>query len=112
MGNVKEMELIIVDMEKSLCELEEVLMWLEFKMGVEIVVEKEGRKGELIKLLKEKGKISIEEIGKLMKIEGKNVSSIMSGIRKMKYKNNKGVEVFYLIGTDSKGRKFFEKEDD
>lgn len=116
MGNVKDMnkgELVVVveDMEKCLCEMEEVLIWLELKLNIKsIVIEKEGRKEELIKLLKEKGKMSIEEIGKMMKIEGKNVSSIMSGIRKMKYVNKKGVEVFYLIGTDSKGRKFFEEE--
>lgn len=76
-------------------------MMKEFKEGLKEIlkVEKgEGRKGELREILKSGERMSIKEIGERMGISDKNVSSLLSYLRKEGMK----------ICTDSDGRKFVE----
>ena len=76
-------------------------MMREFKEGLKelLRVEKgEGRKGELREILKSGERMSIKEIGEKMGISDKNVSSLLSYLRKEGMK----------ICTDSDGRKFVE----
>ena len=73
----------------------------EFKEGLKEIlkVEKgEGRKGELREILMSGERMSIKEIGEKMGISDKNVSSLLSYLRKEGMK----------ICTDSDGRKFVE----
>ena len=97
----EELVIEIEEMENVICEMENVLVWFELLLGKKEEVKGDGRKGEVLGILKRVGKVSIREIGKELGIEDKNVSSILSGLRKM------GVN----IGTDSKGRKFIEKDE-
>ena len=63
----------------------------------EIVIEKKGRKDEVLALLKA-GRVTVAEMAKKIGISERNISSQLSYLRK------DGI----LIGTDSKGRKFIE----
>ena len=76
-------------------------MMKEFKEGLKEIlkVDKgEGRKGELREILNSGERMSIKEIGEKMGISDKNVSSLLSYLRKEGMK----------ICTDSDGRKFVE----
>jgi len=57
-----------------------------------------GRKSQVLRLLKE-NPLSIKEIAMRLKIENKNVSSILNGLKSDGYK----------FGTNSEGRKYIEK---
>ena len=57
-----------------------------------------GRKGEVLEIL-QTGRFTIKELSVQLNISDKNVSSQLSYLRKDGW----------LIGTDSKGRKFLEK---
>lgn len=76
-------------------------MMKEFKEGLKEIlkVEKgEGRKGEVRELLNSGERMSIREISEKLGVSDKNVSSILSYLRKDGLK----------ICTDSEGRKFVE----
>jgi biotin operon repressor len=87
----------VEELNEMIEELEGMLVCLEERLSKKVIV-KEGRKDEVLNLLKEKGRISVKDLGKLIGISERNISSQLSYLRK------DGI----LIGTDSKGRKFIE----
>lgn len=82
---------------KGLSKEELMKMVGELKMKVD--AKGGGRKDEILAILKE-GRISIEDISKRVGITSRNVSSILSYLRKDKI----------CLGKDSKGRLYIEKE--
>lgn len=58
------------------------------------------RKGQVLELLKERGKVSILDMAEALGVSSKNISSILSYLRK------DGVR----IGTTSDGKKFIEED--
>lgn len=94
-NNVMEMkeEMVVVDMNKlnELSKEELILLVMRGKGS--------GRKNEVLKLLKD-GRISIEDIAKKIGIERRNVSTLLSYIRKDGYN----------LGKDSKGRIYIEED--
>jgi len=93
------MEMTKSELMEVVDELENMLICIEGKLckykGV-----KEGRKEEVLKILKEHGNIKVGDIAKLVGISERNVSSQLSYLRR------DGIQ----IATDSKGRKFIESE--
>lgn len=81
------------------CEVEEIRELKKCLMDVLKIEKGEGRKEEVLKILREEGKISILEISKKLNISVKNVSSQLCYLKK------DGVK----IGTSSDGRKFIEE---
>lgn len=81
--------------------LEEALMVLEGRIAVRAKVVKIGRKEEVLKALKEGGRMSVAEIAAVVGISARNVSSQLSYLR-----HQDGLD----IGTDSKGRKVLNME--
>lgn len=77
-------------------ELEAALMVLEDRIAVKAKVAKIGRKEEVLRALKEGGRMTVAEIAAVVGISARNVSSQLSYLR-----HQDGWE----IGTDSKGRK-------
>ena len=67
------------EMEVCLCEMEEVLIWLELKLNVKKF--KVSRKDEVLEILKEGKLMSVSDIGKRVGISNRNVSSILSYLR-------------------------------
>jgi len=67
------------EMEKVICEMEEVLIWLELKLNVKKF--KVNRKDEVLEILKEGKLMSVGDIGKRVGISNRNVSSILSYLR-------------------------------
>lgn len=94
-NNVMEMKekMVVVDMNKlnELSKEELILLVMRGKGS--------GRKNEVLKLLKD-GRISIEDIAKKIGIERRNVSTLLSYIRKDGYN----------LGKDSKGRIYIEED--
>lgn len=104
MGGVKMERVEIIEMVKNFVENMENDERKEFlkELSKEIRVSfgDEGRKGEVRKLLEEnKDGISIKEIGERLNISNKNVSSILSYLKK------DGLR----LGTRSDGRKYIEE---
>jgi len=91
------MELKKEELVEMIIDMESVLCYLEEKGGKKF---KEGRKEEVLKVLMDKKRVSVKEIGRIVGISERNVSSQMSYLRK------DGVK----IGTDSLGRKFIEMD--
>ena len=92
-----ELEARIVVLEALVIDMLETIDCLDHDAEVQ-VVEKPGRKEEVLALLKSHGKISIPTIAKLVGISERNVSSQLSYLRKDGY----------LIGADSRGWKVYE----
>lgn len=125
MKNVKgnDVKVVVVDevkkVEGGLIEmveddkLEGLLLEIERlnKLIKENVGNKDGRKGEIFNILKE-GKISIEDISKRVGISSRNVSSILSYLRK-DFKDGKLLvdgKKIDGIGKNSKGCLYLELE--
>lgn len=89
--SVEEMKLFVENMKK---ENEELKKKLENKKG-------NGRKEEVLGLIREFGKISIKDLSEKIGITDRNISSQLSYLRKDGLK----------FGKDSKGRIYEEKED-
>lgn len=85
-------------LEAQVVELECMLIELEVKL-CKVKVVKPGRKDEVLEILQD-GKISVADIAKRIGISARNVSSQLTYLRRDGYP----------IGTDSKGRKFIEKD--
>ena len=92
-----ELEARIVVLEARIADMLETIDCLDHEPEVQ-VVEKPGRKDEVLALLKKHDKISIPMIAKLVGISERNVSSQLS------YRRKDG----YLIGADSRGWKVYE----
>ncbi len=89
MATKQELELIIVDMCEALTALED-------KLARPAVPE--GRKAQVLKILKSSGHITVAAIATRIGITARNVSSQLTYLRKDGY----------AIATDSLGRKFLE----
>jgi biotin operon repressor len=81
------------------CEVEEIRELKKELMDVLKIEKGEGRKEEVLNILRSEGKISILEISKKLNISAKNVSSQLCYLKK------DGIK----IGTSSDGRKFIEE---
>jgi len=83
-----------MEMNKSeLLELIEKLK-MENENLLKKVSNKKGRKEEVLELIREKGKISIKELGEVIGISERNISSQLSYLRNDGYKfgkNSKGL---------------------
>ena len=105
--NVKEMIKEMKEVE-SLEERKEVISKFKKDELIEICFEllgdkrkfQKGRKDEILEILQNGGSFGVEELGKMIGISGKNVSSQLTYLRKDGY----------LIGTRSNGKKYLENE--
>lgn len=75
-------EVVEVSVEEMLCELENLVLWLEGKLGKKEVVEKKGRKEEVLEIMKDGGLYSVGELSKIIGISDRNISSQLSYLRK------------------------------
>jgi len=87
----------IVELEEIVAEMEETLCFLEKRLCV-AKVKLDGRKDQVLAILKKEGHVTVEVIAKRIGINGRNVSSQLTYLRKDGY----------AIATDSLGRKFLE----
>jgi len=78
-------------------EMEETLLSLEARLCV-AKVKLDGRKDQVLKILQSEGHITVEALAKRVGINGRNISSQLTYLRKDGY----------AIATDSLGRKFLE----
>jgi len=92
-----ELEARIIVLETLVADMLETIDCLDVATEV-IVVEKPGRKEEVLAILKEGAHISVPMLAKRVGISERNISSQMSYLRKDGY----------AIATDSKGWKFLE----
>lgn len=79
MSNKKVIVMNKEEMELCLCEMEEVLLWMEGKLGGKNF--KVNRKDEVLNILREWKLVSVSDIGKRVGISNRNVSSILSYLR-------------------------------
>jgi len=83
-------------MEMNKDEMRELIekLKMENENLLKKVSNKKGRKEEVLELIREKGKISIKELGEVIGISERNVSSQLSYLRNDEYKfgkNSKGL---------------------
>lgn len=91
-----ELLAMVVELEETLCALE---VRLNVRPAVEtVVVEKPGRKDEVLAILQRGKHVTVSQIAKEVNISERNVSSQMSYLRKDGWN----------IATDSRGAKFLE----
>lgn len=89
-AKVSELEELVAQMEETLCYLESRLCKARIKL--------DGRKDQVLAILKKEGHVTVEAIAKRIGINSRNVSSQLTYLRKDGY----------AIATDSLGRKFIE----
>lgn len=93
----EELEAQILELTEQVTEMEETLYSLESRL-CKAKIKMDGRKDQVLAILKKEGHITVESIAKRIGITSRNVSSQLTYLRKDGYS----------IATDSLGRKFLE----